>query len=58
MEGKSIPSQALIKILVKKPGLKDTNFQVLKVKLEIVKVLLRTQIDWLENFSIETYYST
>lgn len=39
MESKSIPSQALVKTLMKKPGLKDTNFQVLKVKLEIVKYL-------------------
>ncbi|XP_066151261.1 protein mini spindles [Euwallacea fornicatus] len=39
MEGKTIPSQALVKTILKKPGLKDTNFQVLKVKLEIVKYL-------------------
>ncbi|CAG9764905.1 unnamed protein product [Ceutorhynchus assimilis] len=39
MEAKLIPTQALIKTLMKKPGLKDTNFQVLKMKLEIVKFL-------------------
>ncbi|KAH1013187.1 hypothetical protein HUJ05_012209 [Dendroctonus ponderosae] len=29
MENKSIPSQAFVKTLMKKPGLKDTNFQVI-----------------------------
>ncbi|XP_050293470.1 protein mini spindles isoform X2 [Anthonomus grandis grandis] len=49
MDGKSIPCQAVVKTLMKKPGLKDTNFQVLKVKLEIVKYLAQTGV-----FSITT----
>lgn len=36
VEAKPGNSQALIRVLCKKPGLKDTNFQVLKVKLEIL----------------------
>ncbi|XP_076268302.1 protein mini spindles-like isoform X2 [Rhynchophorus ferrugineus] len=39
MNGQTIPTQAFVKILMKKPGLKDTNFQVLKVKLDIIKYL-------------------
>ena len=39
MEKNDIPSQALIRFMSKKPGLKDTNFQVLKLKLEAVKYL-------------------
>ncbi|XP_069680440.1 protein mini spindles isoform X4 [Periplaneta americana] len=38
MEGE-IPTQVLIRTLNKKPGLKDTNFQVLKARLEAVKLL-------------------
>jgi hypothetical protein len=34
-----IPTQVLIRTLNKKPGLKDTNFQVLKARLEAVKLL-------------------
>lgn len=33
------PTQALVRALSKKPGLKDTNFQVLKAKLEALKLL-------------------
>ncbi|XP_022647392.1 protein mini spindles-like isoform X2 [Varroa destructor] len=32
----AIPAQAITRILTKKPGLKDSNFQVLKVKIEIL----------------------
>ncbi|XP_074041153.1 protein mini spindles-like isoform X1 [Leptinotarsa decemlineata] len=39
LDSKSVPTQALVKFLAKKPGLKDTNFQVLKAKLEVVKYL-------------------
>ncbi|KAL1502287.1 hypothetical protein ABEB36_007453 [Hypothenemus hampei] len=39
MEGQSIPSQAVVKTFLKKPGLKETNFNVLKVKLEIIKYI-------------------
>lgn len=39
MDSKNIPTQALVKLIAKKPGLKDTNFQVLKAKLEILKYL-------------------
>lgn len=34
-----LPVQALVKCLSRKPGLKDTNFQVLQIKLEIIKYL-------------------
>lgn len=37
----TIPAQALIKIIARRPGLKDTNFQVLKVKLDIVKFIAK-----------------
>ncbi|XP_049764940.1 protein mini spindles [Schistocerca cancellata] len=36
------PTQALVRALSKKPGLKDTNFQVLKAKLEVLKLLAET----------------
>ncbi|KAJ8911338.1 hypothetical protein NQ315_014182, partial [Exocentrus adspersus] len=39
LDSKSVPTQALVKFLAKKPGLKDTNFQVFKAKLHIVKYL-------------------
>jgi cytoskeleton-associated protein 5 len=39
MEGKEVPAQAVVKGLSRKPGLKDTNFQVLQVKLAIIKYL-------------------
>ncbi|XP_060518402.1 protein mini spindles isoform X2 [Cylas formicarius] len=44
MDGNSIPTQAIVKTVMKKPGLKDTNFQVLKVKLDIVKYLAENGI--------------
>ena len=31
-----IPCQAVVRTVAKKPGLKDTNFQVLKLKMELV----------------------
>lgn len=34
-----VSGQLLVKILNKKPGLKDTNFQALKMKLEAVKAV-------------------
>ncbi|KAF5285627.1 hypothetical protein FQR65_LT13108 [Abscondita terminalis] len=39
IDASSAPTQALIRILNKKPGLKDTNFQVLKARLEALKYL-------------------
>lgn len=39
METKTIQTQALVKFIAKKPGLKDTNFQVLKTKIEVIKYL-------------------
>ncbi|XP_064481485.1 cytoskeleton-associated protein 5-like isoform X2 [Ornithodoros turicata] len=36
----NVPVQATLKILCRKPGLKDTNFQVLKGKLEVVEQVL------------------
>ena len=33
----ALPSQALIRVLCKKPGLKDNNFQVLKLRFDAVK---------------------
>lgn len=41
------PTQVLIRTLHKKPGLKDTNFQVLKAKLEVVKYIA-------ENFTVSS----
>ncbi|KAL3267283.1 hypothetical protein HHI36_011414 [Cryptolaemus montrouzieri] len=38
-DAKELPCQAIVKFLCRKPGLKDTNFQVLKAKLELVKYL-------------------
>lgn len=35
----NVPTQAFIRVLNKKPGLKDTNFQVLKARLDAVKYL-------------------
>ncbi|XP_011314716.1 cytoskeleton-associated protein 5 isoform X2 [Fopius arisanus] len=34
-----IPTQVIVRTLGKKPGFKDTNFQVLKQRLEVVKIL-------------------
>ncbi|KAK3923770.1 Protein mini spindles [Frankliniella fusca] len=44
-------TQVLIRTLHKKPGLKDTNFQVLKAKLEVVKYIA-------ENFTLTTTTTT
>ncbi|XP_065159394.1 protein mini spindles isoform X2 [Atheta coriaria] len=41
-EAFSLPVQALTKTLCKKPGLKDTNFQVLKARLDAIKILAGT----------------
>ncbi|XP_060086364.1 cytoskeleton-associated protein 5-like [Ylistrum balloti] len=37
----SIPGQALLRTVCKKPGLKDTNFQVLKIRVEVVGYLAK-----------------
>ncbi|KAK5643087.1 hypothetical protein RI129_006932 [Pyrocoelia pectoralis] len=37
IDASSAPTQALVKVLNKKPGLKDTNFQVLKARLDALK---------------------
>ncbi|XP_049825977.1 protein mini spindles isoform X2 [Aethina tumida] len=39
LDAKSVPTQAVVKTLSKKPGYKDTNFQVLKAKLDVVRYL-------------------
>ncbi|KAM3919905.1 cytoskeleton-associated protein 5 isoform 1-T1 [Leptodactylus fuscus] len=39
MERSEIPCQALIKMLAKKPGFKETNFQVMQMKLHIVALI-------------------
>ncbi|XP_045035689.1 cytoskeleton-associated protein 5 [Daphnia magna] len=39
LERADIPTQVLVRTLCKKPGLKDNNFQVTKLKLEAVKFL-------------------
>uniref|UniRef100_A0A8C5MTL3 Cytoskeleton associated protein 5 n=1 Tax=Leptobrachium leishanense TaxID=445787 RepID=A0A8C5MTL3_9ANUR len=39
MERNAIPCQALVKMLAKKPGFKETNFQVMQMKLHIVALL-------------------
>lgn len=39
LDSNNVPTQALVKIINKKPGLKDTNFQVLKARLDVVKYL-------------------
>lgn len=40
VEAKAGNSQALVRVLCKKPGLKETNFQVLKIKLEILAAIV------------------
>ncbi|XP_068082829.1 protein mini spindles [Anabrus simplex] len=42
MEPGDIPAQVVIRLLNKKPGLKDTNFQVLKARLEALKMVVET----------------
>ncbi|XP_056382427.1 LOW QUALITY PROTEIN: cytoskeleton-associated protein 5 [Hyla sarda] len=39
MERSDIPCQALVKMLAKKPGFKETNFQVMQMKLHIVALI-------------------
>ncbi|XP_018417650.1 PREDICTED: cytoskeleton-associated protein 5 [Nanorana parkeri] len=41
MEKNDIPCQALVKMLAKKPGFKETNFQVMQMKLHIVALIAR-----------------
>lgn len=50
MESSQINSQVLIKLLIKKPGIKDNNIQVQKLKLECLKTIFN-------NFSITRYSS-
>lgn len=40
VEAKPGNSQVLVRVLCKKPGLKETNFQVLKIKLEILAAIV------------------
>ncbi|XP_072747626.1 protein mini spindles isoform X2 [Anoplolepis gracilipes] len=39
MNSSEVPTQVIVRTLAKKPGFKDTNFQVLKLRVEIVKYL-------------------
>ncbi|XP_018364408.1 PREDICTED: cytoskeleton-associated protein 5 isoform X2 [Trachymyrmex cornetzi] len=39
MNSAEVPTQVIVRTLAKKPGFKDTNFQVLKLRIEIVKYL-------------------
>uniref|UniRef100_A0AAY4C450 TOG domain-containing protein n=1 Tax=Denticeps clupeoides TaxID=299321 RepID=A0AAY4C450_9TELE len=39
MEQSEVPCQALVRMLAKKPGWKETNFQVMQLKLQVVAVL-------------------
>lgn len=39
MDKAELPAQVLVRAVCKKPGLKDGNFQVLKVKLDVVKII-------------------
>ena len=39
MDSSQISTQVIVRVLAKKPGFKDTNFQVLKLRLELVKML-------------------
>ncbi|XP_026670191.1 protein mini spindles isoform X2 [Ceratina calcarata] len=47
MDPVEIPVQVVVRTMARKPGFKDTNFQVLKLRLEIVKFLA-------ENFPFST----
>ncbi|KAG8312018.1 hypothetical protein J6590_031481 [Homalodisca vitripennis] len=42
LEPSEAPSQMLLQVIRKKPGLKDTNFQVAKLRLDAVKVIAET----------------
>jgi len=48
IESTKVSSQVLIKLLVKKPGIKDNNVQVQKLRLECLKKII-------EKFSINRY---
>lgn len=48
METADVSTQVIVRTLAKKPGLKDTNFQVLKLRLETVKMLA-------ENYNFSRY---
>ncbi|XP_011700705.1 PREDICTED: cytoskeleton-associated protein 5 isoform X2 [Wasmannia auropunctata] len=39
MDSAEVPTQVIVRTLARKPGFKDTNFQVLKLRVEIVKYL-------------------
>ncbi|KAM4603075.1 cytoskeleton-associated protein 5-like [Polymixia lowei] len=39
MDGNEMPCQALVRMLAKKPGWKETNFQVMQLKLQVVAVV-------------------
>lgn len=39
LDVQNVPTQAFVRVLNKKPGLKDTNFQVLKARLDVIKYL-------------------
>ncbi|XP_033322448.2 msps cytoskeleton-associated protein 5 isoform X2 [Megalopta genalis] len=39
MNSSEVPTQVIVRTVAKKPGFKDTNFQVLKLRLEVVKYL-------------------
>ncbi|KAF7644639.1 hypothetical protein LDENG_00218590 [Lucifuga dentata] len=36
MDGSEMPCQALVRMLAKKPGWKETNFQVMQLKMQVV----------------------
>lgn len=42
LDNKHNASQVLVRTLAKKPGLKDTNFQVLKIKFDILRAICET----------------
>jgi len=39
LDAADAPTQVILRVLQKKPGLKDTNFQVLKARLDAVKII-------------------
>ncbi|XP_052066786.1 cytoskeleton-associated protein 5-like [Mytilus californianus] len=41
MSKDEIPCQAVVKTVAKKPGLKDNNFQVLKLRIELITILAK-----------------
>lgn len=50
MEASEVQSQVLLRVINKKPGVKDTNFQVAKLRIEAVKSIA-------ENFPVSRYYA-